>query len=144
TGMPRPPPERAAPNLWMESGAIAAASVPRGDAQACRVDLGIRVGPGLLEAGLDGRGLGGALLLQTLRQAPERPAVLGPDLQVLAVDPLRLVDAVGGEEDGAERMADGLDPVRGLDVAEVVLELDGPGQLGDRLIDLPLAQGDLA
>src|SRR6202035_610535 len=73
-----------------------------------RPDVGVL--PRLPEVFLDGRRLR-APGAQGLGQTVERPAVPGIALQVLAVDRLGLRRPAGGQEDGAELMADGERPV---------------------------------
>src|SRR4051794_31028620 len=82
-------------------------------AQARCCDLGVGLGPGLVETGFDGRSLL-ARGVQALREAVESPAVLGPVLEVGAVDLLGVALAAGGEQDRAQRVARGLEPVGGL------------------------------
>src|SRR5206468_10891535 len=100
---------------------------PRSIARGGELDVGSL--PGLLEALLGlvrFRGL--PLLAQGFGEPEERPAVLADAREVFPIDRLRLGGPAGGEERGAERRPHGIEPVRGLGVARLVLALDRRAQ----------------
>src|SRR6185503_5051114 len=76
--------------------------------EARRGQRDVGAGPGAAVARVGGDGLLRLPLgAERLREAKQRPAVLGVPAQVLAIDGFRLGGAAGGQQDGAERLAHG-------------------------------------
>src|SRR6188768_2658009 len=86
-------------------------------------ELHVRASPRLVEARLDRVRL--CLLVlraQRLREAEERPAVVGMPAQVVPVDRLRFARAAGLQQHRAQRLPRGIVPLLRLGVEEAVLQ----------------------
>jgi hypothetical protein len=98
------------------------------EAEAGLLKLDVGLPPRLREASLDLLRLGlDPPRAQALGEAEERPAVVRPDREVLAVDRFRLFDTPRLQENPSQRVAHRLHPVGRLVVAQRVLDRDaGP------------------
>src|SRR6476469_4871366 len=101
--------------------------------------------PDVSKAGIDRGGFGMfVLLVQGLREAVEGPAVVGLAGEVFAIDFFGFGGAEFFEKRCAEGVANGMDPVRGLGVAEGVFDFCGFSKFRERGFDLSVAIKNLA
>src|SRR5262245_63815061 len=93
--------------------------------EARRRDLHVRMLPDFIEAGPDLGGLGFlALGFEACQQSMERPAIVRPVMEILAIHRLRLRMLTIVEQDGAKRVPYGHGPVRRFAVTQLVFLRD--------------------
>src|SRR6516165_1588507 len=113
--------------------------------EARRRDLHVRMLPDFLEAGPDLSGLGFlALGFEACRQSMERPAILWPAAEILAIHRLRLGMLTIVEQDGAKRVPYRHGPVRRFAVTQLVFLCDRRPQRLDPRLHLPFANEDFS
>src|SRR5262249_28149094 len=113
--------------------------------EARRRDLHVRMLPDFVEAGPDLGGLGFlALGFEARRQSVERPAIVRPAAEILAIHRLRLGMLTIVEQEDAQRVPYRHHPVRRFAVTQFVFLRDRRPQRLDPRLRLPFANEDLA